>query len=472
MSVTFEHGGASAGGTRSTRSSRRAAHPTPSAHTLLAPAPRPALVQLAVALAGVGFGATVGLAITAETSSQLHAPGGVAMFLGNLTGMAGTYLALVMILLVSRIPQIERVLGQDGLLRWHRRLSPWPISLIVAHAVLLTYAYAEATRSGIAHQLSAFVASYSGMLLALVGFGVFAVIAVASVHSIRRRMPRERWWALHLGMYLAFAFAFLHEVALGPSFVGHPATQIIWGVAWAATAGLVLTYRVGLPAWRSCRHRLRVEEVREEAPGVTSVILRGRNLERLAVSGGQFFEWRFLTRGMWWQAHPYSMSARPRPPFLRLTVKAVGDHSSGVAALRPGTRVVVEGPYGAFTAHARRRQKAAFLVGGIGITAARSLLEDLTKASEPFVVWRVHEASDAALEQEIRTLLGRLKGTLHVLSGSREEVPMAEAVRLIPELRRRDVFVSGGEGFVQAALAVLEHRGVTADAVHYEVYAL
>ena len=56
----------------------------------------------------------------------------MATFAGNLTGLVGTYLALLMVLLVSRIPFVERVLGQDGLLRWHRRLAPWPISLLVA----------------------------------------------------------------------------------------------------------------------------------------------------------------------------------------------------------------------------------------------------------------------------------------------------------------------------------------------------
>ncbi len=56
--------------------------------------------------------------------------------------MVGTYLALIMVLLVSRIPVIERVAGQDGLLRLHRALAPWPISLLAAHALFLTVGYA------------------------------------------------------------------------------------------------------------------------------------------------------------------------------------------------------------------------------------------------------------------------------------------------------------------------------------------
>src|SRR5271165_7343279 len=117
------------------------------------PTPRPHVVDVAAIVVGLGFGACIGITVTAESWSQLGSAGGIATFLGNLTGLAGTYLALVMVLLVSRVPLVERVLGQDGLLASHRRLAPWPISLIVAHALLLTFAYAEAARTGIWHQI-------------------------------------------------------------------------------------------------------------------------------------------------------------------------------------------------------------------------------------------------------------------------------------------------------------------------------
>lgn len=412
------------------------------------------------------------LAITAENWSQLTATGGIAMFLGNLTGLVGTYLALLMILLVSRIPVIERTLGQDGLLAWHRRLSPWPISLIVAHAVLLTLGYAEAAHTGFLHELGTFISSFPGMLIAVIGFAIFLLIAVLSIYSVRRRLPRETWWAIHLGMYLAFALAFAHEVVLGPSFVSHPLTQAVWSAAWAATAGVVLLYRFGLPLWRSLYYRLSVAEIRHEADGITSIICRGRHLERLAVSGGQFFEWRFLKRGLWWQAHPYSLSARPQPPYLRLTVKAVGDHSAALARLQPGTRVAVEGPYGAFTAHARHHHRVALLAGGIGITAIRSLLEDLPKQARPIVIWRVASQAEAALEQEVRQLVAHLGGSLHLLAGAREDYPLHHLLSLVPDLRKHDFYVSGPESFVDGTVGLLRRQGVSADAIHREVYAL
>ncbi|HEV2450333.1 MAG TPA: ferric reductase-like transmembrane domain-containing protein, partial [Streptosporangiaceae bacterium] len=350
-----------------------------------AAAPRPALVRAALAVIGIGLGAVTALALTAETASQLSGAGGVATFLGSLTGLIGTYLALVMVLLVSRIPFVEQVLGQDGLLRWHRRLAPWPISLLVAHALLITVGYAQAARTGLAHQVAVLIRSYPDMITATVGLALMCLAGTISIRAVRQRLRRETWWAVHLVMYLALAISFAHVIVLGPSFVNHPLTQVVWSAAWAATAGLVLSYRVGLPVVRSLRHRLRVAEVRQEAPGVVSIICSGRQLDRLAVAGGQFFCWRFLAPGLWWQAHPYSLSALPRPPYLRLTVKAVGDHSAALARLRPGTPVAVEGPYGAFTRHAQQRGRAVLIAGGIGVTALRALLEDLPASSRPIV---------------------------------------------------------------------------------------
>lgn len=437
------------------------------------PAPWTWSVDVFVAVAALGLGLTVGSAVISTTRSQLSAPGGLATFLGSIIGLVGTYLALVMVLLVSRIPAIERALGQDGLLRWHRRLAPWPLSLIFLHAVLVTYGYAEAARTGAMHELGILVGNYTTLLLATVALGLMVGIGIVSIRAIRLRLRRETWWSLHLFMYLALSMGFVHEIALGPSFVGHPLAVVLWSAAWAATAGLVIAYRFFLPIWRTLHHRLRIVEVHPEAPGVVSIVCAGRNLDGLAISGGQFFLWRFLSRGIWWQAHPFTVSARPRPPHLRLTVKAVGDYSAALANLPPGTKVAIEGPYGAFTAHTQRRPRVALIAGGIGITAARALLEDLPRRSEPIVILRASDEGDLALVAEVEELARQLKGHVTKLIGPRHEVLLHREIRrIVPDRRTRDFYVSGPEGFVDGVRATLAELGVQSEAVHYEAYSL
>ncbi len=440
--------------------------------TSMAPGPVPWAVTASVVGLGIGFGATVASAVTSETASELRASGGVAMFLGGATGLAGTYLALVMVLLVSRVPLVERVLGQDGLLRWHRRLAPWPISLIVAHVVLLVVAYAQAAHAGFLHEVGVLVGTFPWMIEATAGFLLMMAIATVSARAIRSRVRRERWWAFHLGMYLALALSFAHIIALGPSFVGHPVTRLLWGLFWLLTAGLVLAYRFGLPILRSLRHRLEVVEVRRESADVVSVICRGRHLDRLAVSGGQFFEWRFLTKGMWWQAHPFTLSAKPAPPHLRLTVKGLGDFSAALARMRPGTKVAIEGPYGVFTARARTRKKALLIAGGIGVTAVRALLEDLPASCEPVVVLRASSEDDLVLAAEVAELVARRRGRVHELVGSRSSVKLEQLPQMVPDFRKRDIYVSGSESFVSTVSRLVTRMGAPSSSVHYEAYGL
>ena len=436
--------------------------------------PRPALARAGLVFAGAGLGAVTALAITDETGAELRAPGGAVTFLGSLTGLIGMYLALLMVLMVSRIPAIEQVLGQDGLLRWHRRLAPWPISLLVAHALFITVGYAQAARAGLWHQVTVLLTRYPDVLIATVGLGIMCLIGILSIRAIRRRLPRETWWLIHLYMYLALALSFAHVLALGPSFVGHPLTQIVWSVAWAGTAGLVLCYRFGLPVVRSLRHRLVVHEVRPEGPGVVSVICSGRKLDKLPITGGQFFFWRFLTRSMWWQAHPYTLSALPQPPYVRLTVKAVGDHSAAVARLRPGTPIAIEGPYGAFTKFAQQRPQALLVAAGIGVTALRSLLEDMPRNSAPVVLLRGTRPEDLVLRNEVADLVRYRRGRLHELVGTREQALLDEHTlpRLVPDLDRRDIYVCGPEGFVTSVVGLAARLGIPAEAVHHEAYAL
>lgn len=463
--------GAPPAGTTTSRP-RRQATPGRAQQARVASPPPAWQVTVASTALGLGLGATIATGFINETASELRASGGVLMFLGGETGLAGTYLALVMVLLVSRVPFVERVIGQDGLLRWHKRLAPWPIALITAHAVLLVFAYAAAAHTGVWHETTSMIGGFPWMVEATVGLVLMLAVATVSVKFLRSRLQREKWWTFHLLMYVALALSFAHVIALGPSFVGHPAVRAAWVAFWVLTAGSVAFFRFGLPVWRTLRHGLRVVEVRQEAAGVISVICEGRNLDRLRVSGGQFFEWRFLCNKMWWQAHPFTLSAKPAPPYLRLTVKGIGDFSKALSGLRPGTRVAIEGPYGVFTAHSRQRRKALLIAGGIGITAVRALLEDLSPATEPVVVVRATSPADLALMDEVHELLSQRRGRAHELIGPREAIRMEKLGQLVPDLRKRDVYVAGPPLFVQHVVSIVGRMGVQRDAVHFEEYAL
>jgi predicted ferric reductase len=429
-------------------------------------------VDACAALAGVGFGAVVASVITSESRGSLTAPGGELTALGRLAGFTGAYLILMMVVLVARVPWLERAVGQDQLIRWHRRVSPWAIGLITAHVLLVTLGYAQAARSSVIGETWLLLRSYPDILAAAAGFGLLALAGITSYRAVRRRLRYETWWAVHLYLYLGLALAFAHQLVTGASFIGHPLARGLWIAIWASTAGLVLAFRVGQPAWRSLRYQLRVLEIRDEAPGVVSVICQGRHLDKLAVSGGQFFLWRFLTRELWWQAHPYSLSALPQPPYLRVTVKGSGDSSRALAHLRPGTRVAFEGPYGAFTGHARLSDGVLLVAAGVGITPLRALLEDLPRDADVVVIVRASNVADVVHRAELAALVAHRGGRLHEILGSRHKVGFsARTLRhLVPDVAGRDVYICGPAGFDTEVITAAQKLGVADDQIHVEAF--
>jgi ferredoxin-NADP reductase len=289
-------------------------------------------------------------------------------------------------------------------------------------------------------------------------------------------MRYETWYYLHFYTYLAIALAFSHQFATGADFMDNRSARIAWSTLYAVVGAAILWYRFITPLRQAVRHRLRVRQVVAEGPGVVSVVVGGRHLDELRAEAGQFFRLRFLTRDLWWASNPYSLSAAVHPDRLRVTVKDLGEHSAALARLRPGVRVVAEGPYGAMTAARRRRRTVLLVAGGIGITPIRALLQTLPgDPGDITLLYRAGTERDVVFRDELTTLAGLRGATVHFLTGHRRELgydPLAADVLAanVPGLRDRDVYVCGPDGMTAAAVAALRAAGVPRRQIHHETF--
>ena len=132
---------------------------------------------------------------------------------------------------------------------------------------------------------------------------------------------------------------------------------------------------------------------------------------------GQFVIVRPLANGLWWQAHPFSLSAAPTTDGLKISVKSLGDGSSSIGQLPRGTRVAVEGPFGAFTPSAIDDRKVLFIVGGIGVAPVKAMLERLDSRHQPIVLYRASRHDDLVYANELRAMARSLGGELMTLVG-------------------------------------------------------
>ncbi|GIF45652.1 putative ferric reductase [Asanoa ferruginea] len=408
-------------------------------------------------------------------SGRDTAPEGAAAY-GRLAALVCTDLLLLQVLLMARIPWVEGAFGQDTLARWHRWTGVTSFLLLLAHVVL-------ALGGDPVVRLWQLLSAYQSMVLAVVALAALVLIVATSVRWVRRRIKYEAWHLLHLYAYLGIGLAVPHELLLGSDFQ-HPAARFAGWTAYLAVAGTVLVFRIGVPVWRTVRHRLVVDRVTYEAPGLVSVYLRGRRLDRLPARAGQFFVWRFLDGEGALRGNPFSLSGPPRKEGLRISVKTVGDGSARVAALRPGTRVLIEGPYGRMTAATYTGGPITMLACGVGVTPLLALLWDLPyEHGAATLVYRTRHAHDVAFLGELRWLARNRGVRLVLLVGPRATADSwlpaeyadytdADALReLAPDIADHDVYVCGPDAWTAAVLRSARGAGVAPGRLHRERFA-
>jgi predicted ferric reductase len=426
---------------------------------------------VALWLAGIGLGLVIGIQLA--TRSPLSGAGALATEIGRWAGLLGTYGALLVIVLIARVPVLERSVGLDRMVAWHRRLGPAVLVLLVAHVLFITAGYAASEAVSYLSETWTFATTYSWLLPAMAGFALMLMAGLTSWRVARRAMKYETWWVTHLYFYLAIALAYLHQVTLGQQFVTHRWARWIWIAMYVVTFGLLIAYRVARPLLRSSRHDLRVHSVTRESRDTVSVWISGRNLDEMAIRGGQFFGWRFLTREMWWQSHPYSLSAGPDDRYLRITVKDLGDHSRSLARLRPGTRVVAEGPYGVFTADSRHDDRVVLVAGGVGITPIRALLDELPDHVVVDVLFRAPRPDALVLRKELDAIAAqRANVRVRYLVGSRRDYPInaRTMLYLVPDIASADLYACGPIQLVESVREAAHTLGIPPHRVHHEAF--
>lgn len=402
--------------------------------------------------------------------------GTIATAAGQITALLGTYLALIQLVLMARSPWLDQAFGQPRLAIWHRWVGFACVWLLIAHTAFTTIGYALVDGMSITDEIATLLTQYPFVLMATVGLALFVLVGITSLRIALRRVSYETWYYLHLYAYLGIALAFAHQLVVGTDFIDDPIATAYWIGLYAATAALLIAFRFGPPIQMALRHRMQVAKVVTEAPGVVSIYVTGRDLDRLPVRAGQFFLWRFLAGDGWWRPHPFSVSAAPNGKWLRLTVKDRGDDTRWLQGVVPGTRVLAEGPYGAFTAALRTRRRVLLIAGGIGITPLRALIDEMAPARGWLtLIYRARHWEDVVFRTEIDDLIRTRGWNVHYVIGQRdlrevapEPLDAAHLRALVPDVAKRDVFISGPDSMIEAARRSLRELGVPSRQIHAE----
>ncbi|MFM2321079.1 MAG: hypothetical protein RL612_226 [Actinomycetota bacterium] len=413
----------------------------------------------------------------------LSNPAAILGAVDRLTALLATNLLLIDILLIARIPWIDHYYGHDRATAAHKKLGKPILYLVVAHFIASVLQYAIVANVDVITEFISLL-SIGDLLLATGAFVLMVLVVVTSLNFARKAVTYEAWYLVHIFAYGAVLLAIPHQFSTGTDIAGKPIAMTYWIAFYLFVLVNVVWYRILRPIVRGVRHSLRVSSVARESSDAVSLYLTGKNVEELGGAAGQFYLVRILTARDWWRPHPFSISAAPNNKYVRFTIADRGDDTKLIQSLKPGTPVLLEGPYGVFTEDRRTREKVVLVAAGIGIPPVRALAEQLAaRPNDVTIIYRMRNQDDAALLAETRALAAQRGFRLIELEGRRGigtswmnadfsgRSDLDRLKQLVPDVAESDVYICGPNPWTRMVEKTVREAGVESRNIHAEEFA-
>lgn len=407
------------------------------------------------------------------SSSLLVDQSGWFIALGRLFGLLAQLTILMQLVLIGRIGFVERLFGHDTMNRFHRLIGYSIMGFFLPHPILLVLGYSKINEVSLITQYFNFVLNWEDVILASFGLFIYAIIIAISLPVFRRKLRYESWYFTHLLIYVAILLSFNHQTNFADISFGGALKY--WYALNFLIFGIFLLYRWMRPLFNFYQQRFSVEKIVKETKDVTSVYITGKNLQKFKYEAGQFAHLTFLQKDLWF-THPFSFSTATNPSHIRFSIKASGDFTKKVDQLKTGTKVIIDGPLGAFTSNQAKTNKLLLIAGGIGITPIRSIIEEQTKNNKDIILLYANKTQqDIAFKQELENF--SINKVVNVLSeetslpGSEFElgrIDEEKIKRLVPDYKERDAYICGPEPMMKAIVSSLISLGVPKKQIHFE----
>ena len=404
--------------------------------------------------------------------------GGLLIAFGSLLGYMAAYLLLTQLVLISGARWFEQRWGLDRLASSHAANGKVAFYFVLLHFILVISGYTLHSGAnvitGYLPQLVETVFSRWYFILAALAWDLLVVVVATSIVMVRKRLPYELWHFIHFLAYAAVLLPVFHQINAGQTTSGYPLFKAYWVGLFIFSFATILYFKWVRPLRIYMQQMFMVDEVTVEANDVVSIYIKGNNFADFKYQAGKFAFWWFISRELWWQPHPFTISSSPGDKRLRLTVKSIGKGSEAIQGVKPGTTVLIDGPYGRFTEVVRTKSKRLFIAGGIGITPLASQLKDDSSKNDT-LIYAVRGKKDLALKTEISETEAKLiavlsdekhKGALH----GRVDKDLLQ--KHVKDITDRDVYVCGPPPMMDGVEKALEQIGVPASQIHTERFRL
>jgi predicted ferric reductase len=388
---------------------------------------------------------------------------GIVRSLAQLSALLAATLAVLNYVLAARARTIERLFGGlDKMYMVHRLVGGGAFLFMLYHPIFLAVNVLPNWSLALRYFIPGGNLAYT---LGIIALALFIVLIVLTIFV---RLPYHFWKRTHILMGIPLVFVGFHTFIV-PSDASSFWPLTAWMALLFAAAGMAVVYKRFLYTRFGPRFSYTIRGV-VQLGAVTEIQLVPHGAP-LSFLPGQFVFVSFLSARLSPEKHPFTISSSPSSPELRLSVKNLGDWTSGLAALSLGTDAVVYGPYGVFGERAfRGTQDQVWIAGGIGITpflgiaAARANAPETRGVAHLFYCTKTKE--EAVYLRELEDIAARTK-TFRVTSHVSDEKGFITAERVLAiagvpadGLRALPVFLCGPKPMTDGLIEQLEALGV------------
>ncbi len=411
------------------------------------------------------------------SSGELLYSGDLLLALGRLAGLLLAVSILFQFVVIGRVGWLEKTFGLDALSRAHHWVGFSTVFFLIAHPLLIGLAYTRGSSDSIFHKTFSFLFSGDEIIQATIGAILFLMIGVSSVYVLLKKLRYEYWYGIHLITYIAIIISFGHQTELGGD-LQTTFAHIFWTALYAISALVYIWFRFVQPIKKYAVHRFFVDKIIFETENVYSIFITGTHMERFSYIPGQFVIARFLERGVWYEAHPFSISSGSGKGDIRLTIKESGDYTKKLSHhIHSGTKVFIDGPHGIFGNEIKKEEKILCIAGGIGITPIRSMVELVGDHKDIKVLASFRTHHDVIFEREISEIIK--PENVHIVythespyEGHVKTITHSTILDYCPDIRERSVYLCGPVSFMNTMRAILKTQGVSEEKIHYEQFSL
>jgi predicted ferric reductase len=341
---------------------------------------------------------TVGLFILSKPDLAFTAPDSLLLTFSQLFALTGIALLSFSFLLSSRLSFLENLFGGlDNIYRLHHLLGVSAFILLINHPLLMAIDALPNSKIALIYFLPSLDLSY------LLGITALYTMIILISATLFIRLPYHLWKATHEYMGLVILLGFFHSLLIA-SDVSRYLPLKIWILIISSLGLLAYIYRRFLYEKFGPVSNHIVSSVRNLGQ-ITEILLSPRE-KSLVYRPGQFAFLSFPEKKGFRETHPFSFSSPSEAKEIRFSIKNLGDYTSKIHSLTPGTFVRLMGPYGQFFDKFAGSEVTVCIAGGIGITPFLSLFGSKSEITgkKVYLFYSVKTPADAYYSHELSDL--------------------------------------------------------------------